>query len=199
MDNIQEFWNKRYEENTTGWDLGEVSPPLKAYFDQLTDKNLKIIIPGCGNAYEAEYLHKNGFTNVFLVDIAPLALENFSRRVPGFPKEHLIQADFFTHQDTYDLMVEQTFFCAIHPSLRQKYARHAASILKKGGKLIGLLFDDELNTDHPPYGGCRQEYLQYFTPYFDIKIMETAYNSIAPRAGRELFINLICRANQIEK
>ena len=26
----QSYWNKQYESNTTGWDLGEVSPPIKA-------------------------------------------------------------------------------------------------------------------------------------------------------------------------
>jgi SAM-dependent methyltransferase len=191
MNEIQEFWNNRYKENSTGWDLGQVSPPIKEYFDQVTDKNLKIIIPGCGNAHEAEYLHKKGFKNVFLVDIAPLALENFSKRVPDFPKDHLINADFFKHYGQYDIMVEQTFFCAINPTLRKDYAEHAAKILKPGGKLIGLLFDDELTANHPPYGGCKEEYLTYFKPYFEIKTMETAYNSIKPRANRELFINLV--------
>ena len=190
-ENSQEFWNKRYEENTTGWDLGQVSPPIKEYFDQVENKDLKIIIPGCGNAHEAEYLHKKGFKNVFLVDIAPLALENFSKRVPGFPKNHLIHPDFFTHEGQYDIMVEQTFFCAINPSMRQAYAKHSAELLKPGGKLIGLLFNDELNKDHPPYGGCKTEYLMYFEPYFEIKKMETAYNSVAPRANRELFIILV--------
>lgn len=191
MNEIQEFWNNRYKENSTGWDIGQVSPPIKEYFDQVSDKNLKIIIPGCGNAYEAEYLHNKGFKNVFLVDIAPLALENFSKRVPDFPKDHLINADFFKHYGQYDIMVEQTFFCAINPTLRKDYAEHAAKILKPGGKLIGLLFDDELNANHPPYGGCKEEYLTYFKPYFEIKTMETAYNSIKPRANRELFINLV--------
>ena len=47
------FWNNQYNANTTNWDLGEVSPPLKEYIDQLTNKNLRILIPGCGNTYEA--------------------------------------------------------------------------------------------------------------------------------------------------
>ena len=88
------YWNNRYKENEIGWDIGTISPPLKAYFNQLANKELKIIIPGCGNAYEAEYLVENGFKNVFLVDVSPLALESFSQRVPHFPKENLICDDF---------------------------------------------------------------------------------------------------------
>ena len=67
----EEFWNNKYKKNKTGWDLGEISSPLKAYFDQLTDKSALILIPGGGNSYEAEYLHEKGFTNVFVVDIKP--------------------------------------------------------------------------------------------------------------------------------
>ena len=184
------YWNNRYKENEIGWDIGTISPPLKVYFNQLTNKDLKIIIPGCGNAYEAEYLVENGFKNVFLVDVSPLALESFSQRVPNFPKENLICDDFFNHSETYDLMVEQTFFCALDPSLRAKYAQHTAEILKPNGKLVGLLFDAVLNTDHPPFGGNKEEYLTYFTPFFDVAIMETSTNSIPPRAGRELFIKM---------
>ncbi|HIC33088.1 MAG TPA: SAM-dependent methyltransferase, partial [Flavobacteriaceae bacterium] len=78
MDLSEEFWDNRYKNEDTGWDLGEVSPPLKAYFDQLQDKNLKILIPGGGNSHEAEYLYNQGFTNVFVVDVSKTALENFS-------------------------------------------------------------------------------------------------------------------------
>jgi hypothetical protein len=41
----QSYWDKQYETNSMGWDLGEVSPPIKAYIDQLTNKNLRILIP----------------------------------------------------------------------------------------------------------------------------------------------------------
>ena len=76
----QNFWENRYSENDTGWDLGYISLPLKEYIDQLKDKSIKILIPGCGNSYEAEYLFKNGFSNVFVVDYAKQPLENFKKR-----------------------------------------------------------------------------------------------------------------------
>ncbi len=64
------FWSDRYEHRLTGWDLGVISSPLKAYFDQLKNKEISILIPGCGNAYEAEYLLNAGFTDVSLIDIS---------------------------------------------------------------------------------------------------------------------------------
>lgn len=191
MELTSEAWNTRYEQKNTGWDVGEISTPLKTYFDQLTDKSLRILIPGCGNAYEAEYLFRKGFENVFLLDWAIAPLRHFHHRVPEFPVKHLIHQDFFKHTSQYDLIVEQTFFCAIDPKLRTEYAKHAQELLKKGGKLVGLLFDDKLNDDHPPYGGNKEEYLACFSPYFTIKHCERCYNSIEPRKGRELFINFV--------
>lgn len=184
------YWEERYLGNQLGWDIGCPSTPLKEYFDQLKDKELKILIPGAGNAYEAEYLHQQGFSNVWVIDLAPSALKNIQERVPDFPEDHLIEGDFFEHQDAYDLIVEQTFFCALHPELRKDYAVHMHKNLKPGGKLMGVLFEDELFTDHPPYGGERNEYRNYFEPLFQVHTFERAHNSIAPRQGRELFMIL---------
>ena len=182
------YWNQRYIEKTTGWDVGEITTPLKEYINQLTDKDIRIIIPGCGNAYEAEYLFLAGFTHVFLIDFSPIALNQFIERVPNFPEEQLICDDFFNHHGKYDLMLEQTFFCALNPALRKNYAQHAADILNPNGKLVGLLFNEVLNVDHPPFGGNKEEYLTYFEPYFTINILEPTFNSIPPRKDRELFI-----------
>jgi len=186
----KEFWNNRYSSDDIGWDIGNISTPLKEYFDQLNNKELKILIPGCGNAYEAEYLIRNGFKNVYLLDISELALDNFKKRLPNFPVNQLINEDFFSHKNEYDLIIEQTFFCAINPNLRKKYAQKMHSLLSNNGKLVGLLFSVSLNEDRPPFGGNKKEYLSYFTPYFNAKIMEPAYNSIPPRSGRELFIKM---------
>lgn len=45
------YWNERYQNSATGWDIGAVSTPLKEYIDQLDSKEIRILIPGCGNAY----------------------------------------------------------------------------------------------------------------------------------------------------
>jgi len=167
-----ENWNRRYQNNDTGWNIGFVSTPIKDYIDQLENKSLKILIPGCGNAYEAEYLHKQGFTNVYVIDIAQGALKNLKKRCPHFQEEQLICGDFFDHSNNYDLIIEQTFFCAIDPKLRQGYVKKMKELLKPKGKLVGLLFNAPLNTDRPPFGGDKKEYLRLFKNYFNsVKIM----------------------------
>ncbi|NRA91094.1 MAG: SAM-dependent methyltransferase, partial [Psychroserpens sp.] len=91
----ESYWDDRYKNNNTGWDLGMVSPPLKSYFDQLEDKELRILIPGGGNSYEAEYLFSKGFPNIYVVDLSRTVLERFQERVPAFPSEHLLHNNFF--------------------------------------------------------------------------------------------------------
>ena len=191
MDLNKNFWDLRYQNNETGWDIGYISTPLKKYIDQLTDKNIKILIPGGGNSYEAEYLHNLGFKNVFVVDISPTALTNLKNRVPDFPKNHLINIDFFKLNNSFDLILEQTFFCALTPKLRDSYVLKMNQLLRPNGKLVGLLFNIPLNKDRPPFGGTKKEYLSYFKNYFKIEIMELSYNSISERTNNELFIKLI--------
>lgn len=185
------YWDNRYKANDDRWDLGQISPPIKEYFDQIEDKSVKILIPGCGNAHEAEYAFLNGFDNLFVVDLSKTALENFKKRVPQFPENQLLNENFFDLNDTFDIIIEQTFFCAIDPNLRPQYAIQASKLLAPNGKIAGLLFDAALNTDSPPFGGNKAEYKNYFTPYFNIKTMANCYNSAESRAGRELFITLI--------
>ncbi len=190
MNYYEAFWNHKYLSGETGWDIGQVSTPIKEYIDQLSDKNLKILIPGGGNSYEAEYLFENGFNNVFVVDISSIPLKNLAERIPSFPKENLLHADFFELEDTFDLILEQTFFCALDPSLREAYTDKMHQLLKPGGKLVGLLFNIPLNDDKPPFGGNKDEYEKLFSEKFKIEKMETAYNSIPPRARNELFFKL---------
>ncbi|WP_026135767.1 methyltransferase domain-containing protein [Nafulsella turpanensis] len=185
------YWTNRYELGHTQWDAGHITTPLQIYFDSLPDKNTRILIPGGGNGHEAAYLHENGFKEVFLLDFSPVPLANFQKRYPDFPAAHLLEQDFFTLNEKFDLMVEQTFFCALEPAQRPAYARQAAGVLKPGGKLVGLLFDAKLNDDQPPFGGSREEYRAYFEAYFYFDKFESCTSSIKPRLGKELWIELV--------
>lgn len=186
-----EYWDNRYLANETGWDIGYISTPLKDYFDQLKDKSVKILVPGAGNAYEVEYLYHNGFLNVYLLDISNEAITGFLKRVPDFPREQIIHENFFSHNGKYDLIIEQTFFSSLPKTKRKDYAKKMNELLNDQGKLTGILFNHDFGNDHPPYGGTEEEYQKLFDPYFKFRHFGTAYNSIKPRKGRELFLCLV--------
>ncbi len=181
------YWEERYRTNAIGWNIGYPSAPLKTYIDQLKDKSSMILIPGAGNSYEAEYLWNSGFENTFVLDIADQPLKNLKTRVPSFPSEQLLHTDFFELEGQFDLILEQTFFCALPPAFRDSYAKKMKQLLKPEGKLAGLLFDFPLTEVGPPFGGSLKGYRELFDQYFKIKTLERSINSIKERQGKELF------------
>lgn len=184
----KEFWQKKYTQENLRWDIGYVSPPLKAYIDQLDNKALKILVPGAGNGYEVEYLWQEGFKNIFVIDIAPEPLRRLKEKLKQFPGDRLIEGDFFELRETgFDLILEQTFFCALPPRNRPDYVSKMYNLLKPGGKLAGLFFSFPLTEAGPPFGGDTLEYQKLFSPYFSIHTLEPSRNSIPPRQGNELF------------
>jgi SAM-dependent methyltransferase len=181
------YWDNRYLQGLTGWDMGQVSPPLQAFFDQLPDKGIDLLIPGCGNSYEAAYLLQKGFTHISLLDISPVLTGRLRQKYQDEPRLQLITGDFFDHRGQYDLIIEQTFFCALDPGQRPAYIEQAHHLLRPGGKIAGLLFDRDF-PGGPPFGGHRDEYDRLFTTRFQIRTLSPCYNSIPPRAGSELFL-----------
>ncbi len=190
----KEYWDSYYEgSRRVGWDVGYVSTPLKEYFDQITDKSLKILVPGAGSGWEAEYLYKAGFLNTYILDFSMEAIRRFRERCPEFPQNQIITDDFFSHDKKYDLLVEQTFFTSFPVSYRQQFADKIQSLLHTGGKYMGITFNHHFNLDAPPFGATEEEFRELFSPYFDFKIFNTATNSIKPRRGREVFFVLVKR------
>jgi SAM-dependent methyltransferase len=185
-----DFWNNQYIANTTRWDLGQVSPPLKQYIDQLTNKNLRILIPGCGNTYEAEYLLQQGFTNISLIDIAPDLVDRLKIKFASNPNINIVLGDFFTHNGVYDLILEQTFFCAIDTALRINYVAKMKELLAVKGKLAGVLFNKVFEQSGPPFGGTKQEYIPLFANDFHLLVLDECHNSFIKRKDTELFIIL---------
>ena len=183
----KEYWENRYHKKDFPWDAGNITTPLKEYFDQIENKNIRILIPGCGNSYEFEYLINQGFKNVTVLDYAETPVENLKKKTPDTYHKNILHEDFFEHDAQYDLIVEQTFFCALSPDLRKDYVQKMHQLLSEKGKVAGLLFQFPLTEAGPPFGGSKEEYTNLFSDLFKIQILETAHNSIKPRQGNELF------------
>lgn len=188
------YWKARWQAGQTGWDAGEPTTPIREFVDYLvktnTDKNLRILIPGAGSGHEAVYFYKNGFHNITICEWAEEAAEKLKKQLPELNDNQLVVGDFFELIGTFDLIVEQTFFCAIDPILRPKYAQKCFELLDTEGGIQGVLFKQNFDAPGPPFGGTEEEYRGYFTPYFDILSISDCYNSIKPRANSELWIQL---------
>ena len=189
----KEYWNSRYINNKIGWDLGKVSPPIKNWFDNQKNNSLKVLIPGAGFGHEVIYGFKKGFKNIFYMDYAQDAISVFKKNCPDFPEEQIISSDFFklNKENKYDVIIEQTFFCAQVPEKRMEYVKKTHQLLNKNGKLVGLLFNTNFDTLGPPFGGKIEEYKSLFNQAFEIIKFNKSTLSIKERKGMEIWIDLI--------
>lgn len=188
-----QYWNQRYIDQNTPWDIGIPSPAIIKYLQEQVDKSTKILIPGAGKAHEAIWLHQNAYENVWVCDWAEDAFIHLKAAAPDFPDEKLICGDFFDLVLEIDLILEQTFFCALPPEKRKAYVKKTASLLSTDGKLAGLLFARPFPFQGPPFGGTKVEYRDLFQNDYDILQMEISQDSIGPRLGNELFIELLLK------
>lgn len=190
------YWDNQYQENTTGWDLGMISPAIQSIIESITDTSIAILIPGCGNTYEAEFLLSNGFSNITVIDIAPTLIQNLQEKFKDNPQINIIQGDFFEHQGSYDLIIEQTFFCALPPYLRVRYVWKMHQLLREKGRLAGLLFNRSFEVN-PPFGGSKAEYETLFAKVFEFEKLEECTHSALPRMGSELLFSFIKNPNVV--
>ena len=68
----QEYWEIRWQNGQTGWDIGTTSPALVDYCSRIAREQravIRVLIPGCGNGHEAVWLAENGFENVTMLDM----------------------------------------------------------------------------------------------------------------------------------
>jgi hypothetical protein len=187
------FWDLRYENNQTGWDLKEVSPPIKKWLDNQENKEINILIPGAGKGHEVKYAFDSGFKNVFYMDLSTQASDLFAKKCPLFPKDQILIEDFFSLNKSlfFDAVIEQTFFCALDPNLREDYVNKGFEILKSKGVIVGLLFNRKFEIEGPPFGGTFKEYEKLFSQKFIINKLEDSTNSALPRKGYEFWIEFI--------
>lgn len=190
MKHGKNYWENRYEDLSTGWDLGHPSLPLTTIIDTLLDKDIKILIPGAGNSYEAIYLIESGFTNVTVLDIASQPLESIKKQFELNNHIKTVQNDFFQHTGKYDLILEQTFFCALEPRFRESYIEKCHDLLNENSHVKGVLFDFNSQRTEPPYTGNKEEYIKLFENKFDIIEMNRCQTSEDSRKGKELLINM---------
>jgi SAM-dependent methyltransferase len=186
MQTNSSYWDERYQEDNTPWDMKAPSPPLKNYIDSIENKNAAILIPGCGNAYEAGYLLEKGFTNVTVIDLASTVTAIIKKKYKDTSLK-VITGNFFELEDSYDYILEQTFFCAIDPSLREAYVAKCYELLKPGGKIAGVFFNKKMVDVEPPYIATTEEYIQLFQKKFNINKLEPCTISVLPRMGTELY------------
>jgi len=180
---LADFWEHRYRNNVTPWDAGRVQAALRDFATTHTGQP-RVLIPGCGAAYEARYLAELDW-QVTALDFSAVAIEA-ARATLGSHGDCLLQADFFNFEITapFDIIYERAFFCSMPRRLWPDYATRMAQLLRPGGLLAGFFFlSDELKG--PPFGTGSEELRTLLEPFFERIADEPVTDSIPVFQGKE--------------
>jgi methyl halide transferase len=184
----REDWQGHYESNDLGWDLGHVAPPFAKLWEEEKLPVGKALVPGCGRGHEVIFLAENGF-EVTAIDFSKGAVTYLEsaldeRSLSG----RVLHQDFFcldnSHDGIYDLVLEQTFFCAIAPRQRKDYVLNVMRILKPGGILVGLFYQTD-KEGGPPYNTTREDIEVNFAKNFKIQELNKTSLSAEQRKDKE--------------
>ncbi len=149
-----DFWREKYASDHTPWDLGGVSDPVQQLADTRFPPGGAVLIPGCGRGHEAIHLGQRG-CRVTAVDFAEAPISHLRAEAQTCKIElELVLDDVFAWarqtDKRFDVLLEQTFLCAIEPALHAEYERMARRLLKPGGLLAGVFMEVE-GDGGPPY------------------------------------------------
>ena len=183
-----EDWQRHYEENDLGWDLGQVAPPFVKLWQEEKLPLGKVLVPGCGRGHEVVFLAENGF-DVTAIDFSSGAVTYLKNALKKRNLEgRILHQDFFSldesHEGVYDLVLEQTFFCAISPKQRRDYVLNVSRILKPGGMLVGLFYHTD-EQGGPPYNTTREDIEMHFSKKFEIQELDKTSLSTEQRKDKE--------------
>jgi SAM-dependent methyltransferase len=193
-----DFWDERYAAGFTPWDLGR-APAGLAEWAAAQPRGARVLIPGCGRAYEAALFASAGLA-VTAIDIAPQAVAAARAVLGEASGVALLEVDFFAPLpgEPYDLIYERAFACALPPRLWPAWARRCAALLAPGGRLAGYFLIDEAvdpaTRRGPPFAMRRAELEALLEPYFSVAEERAAADELAVLRG-QLWMTWMRRAD----
>jgi SAM-dependent methyltransferase len=178
-----EFWESRYRDQVIPWDAGKVPVSLIRYAQNLTAET-RILIPGCGSAYEAVYLSEQGF-DVLAIDFSPAAVEAARKNLGRF--DSIVRlADFFAFDagQPFGVIYERALLCALPRKMWGSYVGRCAELLNPGGVIAGFYFFADTPSG-PPFGTTQAELDGLMRPLFERVEDRQVADSIAVFEGKE--------------
>lgn len=199
--NQADWWSELYQTGDTRWDGGGPHPLLDTLIPPLKISRSRVLVLGCGAGHDAAWWEKRGHI-VTAVDFSEEALKHARGLYGESETLRWVQADAFklptAWTSRFDLIFENTMFCAIPPSRREELVRVWWRMLSPRGRLIGFVPVMDKQTG-PPYGVSEWEMRRRLldAPVGSAKSLKRARflpllwnrekNSIEKRLGHELF------------
>ena len=114
--NYKEHWEKVFstkKENEVSWYQPKPETSLNFFIDNTIPKQAKIIDIGGGDSYLMDFLLELGYTNLYLLDISPKAIERIKNRLGAKAKQiSFIISDVldFNSTETFDVWHDRASF-----------------------------------------------------------------------------------------
>ena len=144
------FWDVRYRGKRTPWDPAGTPPDLERYLAREGGGG-RVLIPGCGSAYEVSAFSARGY-EVAAIDFSAAAVER-AQEMLGELQSAVVLGDFFSYEfggAPFDVVYERAFLASLPRNLWPHYARRLRKLLRPGGRLVGFfVYGDQ--EGGPPY------------------------------------------------
>lgn len=174
----EKFWGKEGGlQKGEAFDAGHSSPALTHLLTtgQLSVKGKNVFVPGCGRGYDLISFVKHGASLAVGLELAPTAQKEAAQYVAEqlsaeeAPKAEVFAGDFYKWQHpsgaSWEVAYDYTFFCAMHPDMRQDWAAAWGRHLRPGAQLVCLAFPlIPEGTAGPPWPVTTQLYKDLLVP-----------------------------------
>lgn len=195
----KEFWLERWERAEIGFHQDEINPYLRRFWPEVKAKRGgEVFVPLCGKSEDMVWLRQRG-SFVLGVELSPLAVKDFFRE-QGMSPERVSGGGFDNHiadgiclacGDFFDLRKEdmaqvsavydRASLVALPPEMRERYARHLASILPRGTRILLLTYDySQAEMQGPPFAVSVQEVEELYGKYAEIRLLAQE-DALSPR------------------
>eukprot|EP00258_Populus_trichocarpa_P028993 XP_024445012.1 probable thiol methyltransferase 2 isoform X1 [Populus trichocarpa] len=180
-------WENCWEQGLTPWDLGRPTPIILHLHQTGALPKGRALVPGCGSGYDVVAMACSERYVVGL-DVSHTAIEKaieLSSSLPNSSYFTFLKADFFTWHppELFDLIFDYTFFCAIEPGMRSRWACKVQEMLKPDGELITLMYPISDHVGGPPYKVSVSDYEEVLHP-MGFKAVTIVDNELAIEARK---------------
>ncbi len=188
--NQDSFWTAIYKgDEEPGWNLHKAAPALVDVLPRIKLPKSRVLVLGCGEGFDAHHFAEAGHI-VTAIDFSEEALSRAKKRFGG-DKIQWVQADALAFQpawaDSFDVVFDHTFYCAIDPTRRGELADLWFRYLTPGGQLLGIFFAMD-RPSGPPFGGSEWEMRQRLQKRFQFLLWGRVKDSPPARLGKEFLV-----------
>ena len=161
------FWEQRYRQGVTPWDYGSAPPGLEEWIAAYPGPR-RVLIPGCGAAYEVMAFAARGW-DVLAIDYSPAAIEA-AKAALGVHAALVRLADFFADDfgTAFPVIYERAFLCALPPRMGAAYRDRVHALLAHEGVLAGYFFVAPETGRGPPFAISDANLKRLLETHFDL-------------------------------